>query len=140
MIVAYHSDAPGNVFYNNEAVKLTLTLAGKDAAHPLAIQGGAWRIKEIEDQEGWPYHPDRGVNSRILESDAVLGAGQVAPQIGPAGSLDDPVAAHPPGAPSAFTSNWTTARAQTRQFVWGFVVGYPPARAASRTRPSFSAS
>ncbi|MGB2824277.1 MAG: hypothetical protein WBF17_25105 [Phycisphaerae bacterium] len=54
VITQYHSDAPGNVFHNNETVKLTLTLGPKDAQKPLTIKGGTWRIKEIQDQEGWP--------------------------------------------------------------------------------------
>jgi hypothetical protein len=53
----------------------------KDNSQPLSIRGGTWRIKEIEDQEGWPCHPSQGVNYRILEA-AACGAGPILPQSG----------------------------------------------------------
>ena len=77
-IAEYHSDAPGNVFYNTETVKLSLVLTAKDASQPLAIKGGTWRIKEIEDRDGWSWHAE----VRIRETDTVLAQGPVASQAG----------------------------------------------------------
>ncbi|MCX5772604.1 MAG: hypothetical protein NTZ09_20360, partial [Candidatus Hydrogenedentes bacterium] len=126
VIAAYHSDAPGNVFYNNEAVKLTLTLVAKDAQKPLTINGGTWRIKEIEDQEGWPYHPSHGVNYRILDTDVVCGAGPIAPQSGQQVPLRIQWKPTRLGAFGVYLKVDDGSGAD-EQMVWGFVVGYPPA-------------
>ncbi|MBE3099643.1 MAG: hypothetical protein IMZ44_21210 [Planctomycetes bacterium] len=107
-------------------MRLTLTLAANDASKSLTIKGGTWRIKEIEDQDGWPYHPSHGVNYRTLETDVVCGEGPISPQSG----QQIPLAVQwKPTRLGAFGVylNLDDGSGADEQFVWGFIVGYPPA-------------
>ena len=133
-IAEFHSEAAGNIFYNNELVKLSFTLAAKDADKPLALKGGTWRIKEIEDQDGWPYHPSLGINHRILESDVALGEGAIAPQSGKQVALTVQWQPTRLGAFGVYLKLDDGSGAE-EQMVWGFIVVYPPATGAKPDSP-----
>ena len=125
VVTGYHSETPSNVFYNNEMVKLALTLAPKEGLAKLAIKGGTWRIKEIEDQEGWPYHPARGSIYQIMETDVVSGQGPVEAQSGRQIQLAIQWKPTRLGAFGVYLKLDDDSGAG-EQLVWGFVVTYPP--------------
>ena len=46
---------------------------------PLTIKKGTWQIKEIQDQERWPYHDAPGApDQRVIASSVVSGEGAIA--------------------------------------------------------------